>query len=120
MVTFTNKSKLLIVAVTMVALLVVAGPCAVYALPTNDSNIVGASRTLVAKGVDRQVVNGQNVTVPANFTLTLERSGGNTLVPKFNVIGGTIIVNGASYTITSGNNKACRTIFLDGRTHLRS
>ena len=108
MVTFTNKSKLLIVAVTMVALLVVAVPCAVYALPTSDSNIVGPSRTLVAKGVDRQVVNGQNVTVPTNFTLTLERSGGNTLVPKFNVIGGTVIVNGASYTITSGNGGVLR------------
>lgn len=103
MITLSKKSKLLIVAVTVVALLMVAVPCAVYALPTSDSNIVGPTRTLVAKGVDRQVIEGQNVTTPANFTLTLERSGTNTTVPRFNVTGGTVIVNGATYTITSGN-----------------
>src|SRR5450759_1687498 len=112
MVTFTNKSKLLIIAVTVVALLVVAVPCAVYALPTSHSNIVGASRTLVAKGVAREVVNGQNVTVPANFALTLEHSGGNTTVPKFNVTGGTVIVNGVTYTITSGNGGVLRSRHL--------
>ena len=69
MVTLTNKSKILIVGFVIVALIVVAVPAAVYALPTSDSNLVGASRTLVAKGVDRQVVDGQTVTVPANFTL---------------------------------------------------
>src|ERR1035437_2809883 len=98
MVTFTNKSKILIVALVVAALLVVVLPAAVYALPTSDSNLVGASRTLVAKGVDRQVVDGQIVTVPANFTLTLERSGTNTTVPKFNVIGGSVVVNGVTYT----------------------
>ena len=108
MVTFTNKSKILIVALIVGALLVVAVPAAVYALSASDSNIVGASRTLVAKGVDRQVVNGENVTVPANFTLTLTRSGGTTTIPKFTVISGTVIINGASYTITSGNGGVLR------------
>ena len=112
MVTFTNKTKILIVALTVVALLVVAVPAAVYALPASDSNIVGASRTLVAKGVDWQVVNGQNVTVPANFTLTLTRSGGNSTVPKFNVTGGAVIVNGAVYTVTSGNGGVLRSRHL--------
>ena len=112
MVTFTNKSKILIVALVVAALLVVVLPAAVYALPTSDSNLVGASRTLVAKGVDRQVVDGQIVTVPANFTLTLERSGTNTTVPKFNVIGGSVVVNGVTYTITSGNGGVIRSKHL--------
>ena len=112
MVTFTNKSKILIVALVVAALLVVVLPAAVYALPTSDSNLVGASRTLVAKGVDRQVVDGQIVTVPANFTLTLERSGTNTTVPKFNVIGGSVVVNGVTYTITSGNGGVIRSRHL--------
>jgi hypothetical protein len=108
MVTFTNKSKIIIVVLAVAALLVVTVPAAVNALPASDSNIVGASRTLVAKGVDTQVVDGQNVTVPANFTLTLTRSGGNSTVPKFNVTGGTVIVNGVTYTITSGNGGVLR------------
>jgi len=108
MVTFTNQSKILVVVLTVAALLIVAVPAAVYALPVSDSNIVGAGRTLTAKGVDYQVVGGQNVTVPANFTLTLTRSGGNSTVPKFNVTGGTVIVNGAVYTITSGNGGVLR------------
>jgi hypothetical protein len=112
MVTFTNKSKILIVALVVAALLVVVVPAAVYALPTGDSNLLGASRTLVAKGVDRQVVDGQNVTVPANFTLTLERSGTNTTVPKFNVTGGSVVVNGVTYTITSGNGGVIRSKHL--------
>jgi hypothetical protein len=108
----TNKTKILIAALVVVALIVAAVPVAVYALPVSDSNIVGASRTLVAKGLDRQVVDGQTVTVPANFTLTLERTGTNTTVPKFNVISGSIVVNGATYTITSGNGGVMRSKHL--------
>ena len=108
MTALTRKRKLVIAAAAIAALLVVvAVPYAVYALPVSDINIA-ASRTLVAKGVAREVVNGENVTVPANFKLTLERSGGNSTVPKFNVTGGTIVVNGATYTITSGNGGVLR------------
>jgi hypothetical protein len=112
MVTITNKSKIIIVVLAVTALLVVAVPAAVNALPASDSSIVGASRTIVAKGVDTQVVDDQNVTVPANFTLTLTRSGGNSTVPKFNVTGGTVIVNGVAYTITSGNGGVLRSRHL--------
>lgn len=107
MVTLTKKRKLIIATVSIVAVFVVAIPYAAYALPVSDSNIA-ASRTLVAKGVVREVVNGENVTVPANFTLTLERVGGNSTVPKFNVVGGTVVVNGATYTIASGNGGVLR------------
>jgi hypothetical protein len=108
MISLTRKNKLVIAAVAIAALLVVvAVPYAAYAQPVSDSTIA-ASRTLLAKGVAIQVVNGQNVTVPANFTLTLLHSGGNSTVPKFNVTGGTVIVNGATYTITSGEGGVLR------------
>lgn len=107
MVNLTKKSKIVIAVVVVVAVLAFAVPFAAYALPVTDSNIA-ASRTLVAKGVAREVVNGENVTVPANFTLTLERDGGNVTVPKFNVVGGTADVNGVTYTITSGKGGVLR------------
>jgi hypothetical protein len=112
MATFTTKNKILVAAVVVTALLVFAVPFAVYALPTSDSNIVTSNRTLQAKGVAVEVINGQNTTVPANFTLTLERSGGNTTVPKFNVISGTVNVDGAAYNIISGNGGVLRSRHL--------
>jgi hypothetical protein len=110
MVTLTKRSKIVIVALTAVALLAVAVPYAVYALPSaSDSNIVGVTRTLAAKGVAVHVVNGQNVTVPANFTLTLERAvGSSNTLPRFNVSSGSVVVNGITYTITQGNGGVLR------------
>jgi hypothetical protein len=110
MVNITKRSKLVIAAVTVVALLVLAVPYAAYALPsTSGSDIIGATLTLVAKGFAVHVVNGQNVTVPANFTLTLERAVSSTTAsPKFNVAGGSVVVNGVTYTITSGNGAVLR------------
>jgi hypothetical protein len=106
MVAFTKKRSIIIVA-SVAAMLCVAIPYAAYALPVSDSNIA-ASRTLVAKGVAREVVNGENVTVPANFTLTLQRAGDNSTVLKFNVVGGTVIVNGATYKVALGNGGVLR------------
>ncbi|MGE5574653.1 MAG: hypothetical protein ACM3UL_00820 [Ignavibacteria bacterium] len=108
MVTFTKKRKILIVVLMAAAILVLLVPTVVYALPASDSNLVGSSRTLTAKGIDRQVVDGKNVTVPANLTLTLERTGTNTSVPKFNVVRGSVVVNGATYAISSGNGGVLR------------
>ena len=107
MVTLTKKRTFIIATLAVVIVLAVAIPLAAYALPVSDSNIA-SSRTLVARGVAREVVNGENVTVPANFTLTLARAGGNNTVPRFNVVGGTVVVNGAVYTIDSGNGGVLR------------
>ena len=71
--------------------------------PDANSNPIQGTRNLIAKGYARQTVNGENVTTPANFTLTLERTGTNTTVPRFNVTSGTITINGTAYTVTSGN-----------------
>ncbi|MFB3887914.1 MAG: hypothetical protein ACE14S_00355 [Candidatus Bathyarchaeia archaeon] len=106
MVTFTKKSKILIAAAAVVALMVVVAPYAAYALPASDENALAESRTLVAKGIAR-IVNGENVTFPANFTLVLERSE-STDVPRFNVTGGTVFVNEVPYSIASGNGGVLR------------
>ena len=99
---FKTKSKLLIASVAIVALLVIVLPYSVSALPTSNSNVT-ASKTLLAKGIATQSVNGEKVNVPASLTLTLTNAADKTNVNKFVVTGGSIVVNGITYTITSGN-----------------
>ena len=110
--TLTEKSKILITIAAIAAVLVVAVPYAAFALPAANNDPVQGTRDLLAKGVARQTINGENVTVPANFTLTLEKTGDNATIPKFNVISGTIDVNGTIYTITSGNGGVIRSRHL--------
>ncbi len=107
MVNITKKSKLLIAAVAVISVLVVAVPYAAYALPAEDSNIA-VNRILLAKGVAREVINGETVNLPADFTLTFERATGNSTVSKFNVVGGSIDINGVTYTIASGEGGVLR------------
>ncbi len=107
MINMTRKSKLIIIAVVVIVVLVAAIPYAAYALPADDSKIV-ANRTLVAKGVAREVINGETMTSPANFTLTLERTADNSKVPRFNVVGGSIDINGVKYIIASGEGGVLR------------
>ena len=106
MASLTKKTKLIFASVTVFALLAAAMSYVAFALPTSDGNIT-STRTLVAKGVAKTIVNGENVTVPANFTLTLERVDTGT-VPKFNVVSGSVVVNGATYAITSGTGGVLR------------
>lgn len=108
MATFTTKNKILVVAVIVITLLVFAVPFAVYALPASDSNIVTSNRTLQAKGIAVEFIDGQNTSVPANFTLNLERSSGNMTVPKFNVVSGTVNVDSVAYNIVTGNGGVLR------------
>jgi hypothetical protein len=102
---FTKKMKLVVAAFVAVAVLALAIPYAAYAAPADDSSLA-ASRNLYAKGVARYMVDGDNVTVPANFTLTLEHAEGTAM--RFNVVGGTVDVDGEIYTITSGNGGVLR------------
>ncbi len=102
----TKKRTLAIIEI-LTAVFVVTLPLAAYALPADDNGIA-STKNLTAKGVAKEDVNGETVTVPANFTLTLARAGGNKTVPRFNVEGGTVTVNGVVYTITSGNGGVLR------------
>ena len=107
MVALTKKRIIIVAAAAVVALLAIAIPLTAYALSVNDDDIA-SSRTLVAKGIAREIVNGETVTFPANFTLTLQRAGGNNTVPRFNVVGGNIVINGITYSIASGNGGVLR------------
>ncbi len=102
-----TKKRTIIIVAAIAAILAVAIPVVAYAVPVSDSNIA-SSRTLVAKGFARQIVNGENVTVPANFTLTLQHSGNNTVVPRMEVLGGNVVVNGTTFTITTGKGGVLR------------
>jgi hypothetical protein len=88
--------------------LVVAVPYVAFAAPAAVNNPIVGTRNLLGKGVVRETVNGENVNAPANFTLTLERAGTNLSVPKFNVVGGALNVNGTIYTIASGDGGVLR------------
>src|SRR5208283_563073 len=58
--------------------------------------------TMKAAGFAYQEINGQITKYQANFTLTLQPT--STGQPKlFAVNGGTVVVNGVTYTMTSGN-----------------
>lgn len=102
--TLTKKSKLLIATAAIALVLIVAVPTA-FATTASDftNNPVQGTRNLVAKGIARQTVNGESVAMHANFTLTLQRTGTNTTIPRFNVIAGEVEINGTIYTITGGN-----------------
>lgn len=102
MVTLKNKSKLLIAAIAAIAILcVVAVP--LVGAQTASNSAVGSVKTLNAKGYAYQTVNGQTTQYPASFTLTLQPASASGNSRLFSVTGGTVVVNGVSYTITSGN-----------------
>ena len=50
----------------------------------------------------------QQVTTSAGFPLALEATEVNETIIKFNVISGTVKINGTEYTITGGNGAVIR------------
>ncbi len=107
MFTTTKQNRIILVALTVTMILVITIPYAAFAAPANNEPIQG-TRTLYGKGVARENVNNENVTIPANFTLSLQRASTNSTIPKFDVASGTINVNGMVYTITSGTGGVLR------------
>ena len=95
-------------------MLLVALPYAVSAAPVLANDPVQGTRNLLGKGIVGERVNGESFTAPASFNLTLEKSvapsttSTTPAVPKFNVVGGTLVVNGTTYAITSGNGGVLR------------
>jgi hypothetical protein len=102
-----TKKRAIAISVVIVTVLAIAFPLTAYAQPISDGNIA-QTRTLDAKGVARVAVDGQTVRLPANFTLTLEKAGGHNPVPRFNVVGGAVTVDGEVYTISSGTGGVLR------------
>jgi hypothetical protein len=101
MVSLSRKTRVLIAATVVVALTFILALPYVYALAPNDPT--PGMKTLKAQGIAAQKVDNQTVKSQANFTLLLQPTEANSTVKKFSVFGGTVEVNGVTYTITAGN-----------------
>jgi hypothetical protein len=114
MVNFKNKTKLALAAMAAIAILmVVAVPFVGAQTVSTPNSAVASVKTMKAQGFAYQEVSGQIMKYQATFTLTLQPT--TTSQPKlFAVIGGTVLVNGITYTMTSGNGvvRPGRSIFL--------
>lgn len=97
----SNKTKILIVAVIAIAVVSIIAVPLVSAQAT--ANPITTTKTLNAKGYAFQSIDNETIKkYPANFTLTLTPTTVNGTVHLFDVTGGSVVVNGATYTITGG------------------
>jgi hypothetical protein len=110
MVTLSKKRKQLIALSAVALVLLITVPCVAYAEspPSNSDSATWGTRLLRARGEALQKIGDEATVAPANFTMVLEPTAVNATVIKFNVIGGTIDVNGTSYTVTEGNGAVIR------------
>jgi hypothetical protein len=63
---------------------------------------------LRAKGIAVNKTDPQASTTAASFTLTLEATEVNNATIRFNVVSGTVDINGTQYAITGGNGAVIR------------
>jgi hypothetical protein len=98
----SRKNKIIITAIVAITLVLsIAIP---YVSAQNSANPIANSKTLNAKGYAYQTIDDQTIKkYPATFLLTLAATDTDRTVKLFDVTGGSVTVNGASYTITSGN-----------------
>jgi len=92
----------------MIASIVSTAIIVVIAMPFVSAQVIPVDpltnvKTLKAQGIATQKIDEHTVKSPANFTLTLQATSTNGIVKKFDVTGGTVVINGVSYTIESGN-----------------
>ncbi len=101
MITLSKKSKAIILGAIVVAIVLVVGLPFAYASTTQTDPTPGM-KTLVAKGYAVEKIDNLATKYQANFTLTLQATEANATVKKFDVIGGKVIVDSNTYTITTG------------------
>ncbi len=97
-----RKSKILIASIAAIAIiLAVAVP---YVSAQTSANPIVNTKTFKAQGYAYQAIDSSTIKkYPSNFTLTLIPSGTNGSAKLFDVTGGSIVVNGVTYDVTSGN-----------------
>lgn len=111
MFTLNKKQKMLITSTMALAIVcIIAFP---YAYASSTSTVTGDTqssriRLLRAKGIALERSAGQVVINSAGFTLSLEAVEINETVIRFNVVGGTVEVNGTEYAIAEGNGAVIR------------
>ena len=110
MFALNKKQKLVITSTMALALVLIAVfPC-VYAsteAATTTETQSNRTRMLNAKGVAVKA-DGQLVTAPAGFALSLEATEVNETIIKFNVISGSVKINETEYAITEGHGAVLR------------
>jgi hypothetical protein len=95
-----RNKKILLTASVVVALFLVVSIGFVSAA-TPDMNSI---KTWNAKGYILQKIDNETLKYyPASFSLTIQPTTTNGTAKLFDVIGGTLTLNGITYTITSGN-----------------
>lgn len=103
MVKLTKKSKVAIAAIISLAI-VMAIIIPVASAQTTANNVVSNIKTLKAQGNIYQTIDGNTIKYyPATLTLTIQPTSTNGYVKKFDVVSGTLVANGVSYTFTGGN-----------------
>jgi len=102
MIKLSRKNKILIISIVAMAIvLAIAVP---YVSAQTSANPIANTKTLNAQGYAYQTIDSETIKkYTANFTLTLVPTGTNRTVKLFDVTGGSIMVNGVSYTVSSGN-----------------
>jgi hypothetical protein len=102
MVTLSKKTKITIAATVVFALtLLIAIPFASAQTPLTDSTTT--IKTLQAKGYSFQKIDSSTIKYyPATLILTLQPTSTTGSPRKFDVTSGTLVINGASYSISSG------------------
>jgi hypothetical protein len=97
----SKKSKILIVSIVAIAVVcLIAVP---YVTAQTSANPITTTKTLNAKGYAFQSVSSDTIKkYNATFSLTLVPTTTNGTVHLFSVTGGSVVVNGVTYTINSG------------------
>ena len=103
MFTLNRKSKIALVSIASLALMLVMLVPYANAQPVSTSTSTSNTKTLKAIGIAYQNANGQTSKFKANFTLTVQPTSTFGSIKEFNVLNGTVFVNGVSYSIASGN-----------------
>jgi hypothetical protein len=111
MFTLNKKRKMLVTSTMALALVfIVSLPYAYASSPSEATAETQANRTRIlnAKGIAVEKTENQQVTTSAGFSLALEATEVNEAIIKFNVLSGTVKINGTEYTITGGNGGVIR------------
>jgi hypothetical protein len=100
MTTFTRNKKIVVSSIIAVALIMVISVSFVYAQTPDMTNV----KTWNAQGNQYQKIDNSTIKYyPASFSLNIQHTVTNGTVRRFDVVGGTLTLNGVTYTITSGN-----------------
>ncbi len=98
----SRKSKILITSI--VAIAIVLAITVPYVSAQTSANPIANAKTFKAQGYAYQSIDSSTIKkYPANLTLTLVPTGTNGSAKLFDVTGGSVEVNGVTYTVTSGN-----------------